>query len=186
LPTDENSSDMAAFAKNNGASQTNRTPEVKVSYGDFYYPKSNQTNETAYQYKVSSVNSPDAQNASGQIPGVTVWAKEWSAKYITQLYTTSELKDVYSFSQNNQWHSYEPVGGVRGGDSDNSDPENFHAKYGTNNPGTRLIGTDMVTPSNLLYGNSTNRRWVAQFSSAGLKVPKTAEPSTVTGQTIGG
>ena len=180
LPTVFNSDNMAAFAKNNGASQTMRTPEVNVSYGDFYYPKTNQTNETAYQYKVSSVNSPDAQNASSQIPGVTVWAKEWSAKYITQLYTTSELRDVYSFSQNNQWHSYETVGDI----NDNS--ENFHAKYGTNNPGTRSIGTDMVTPSNLLYGNSTNRRWVAQFSLTGLKVPKTAEPSTVTGLTIGG
>ena len=171
---------MAAFAKNNGASQTNFTPEVKVSYGDFYYPKTNQTNETAYQYKVSNVNSPDAQNASGQIPRDTVWAKEWSAKYITQLYTTSELRDIYSFSQNNQWHSYEPVGDV----NDNS--ENFHAKYGTNNPGTRSIGTDMVTPSDLLSGNSTNRRWVAQFSLTGLKVLKTAEPSTVTGEAIGG
>ena len=180
LPTVDNSDNMAAFAKNNGASQTNFTPEVKVSYGDFYYPKTNQTNETAYQYKVSNVNSPDAQNASGQIPRDTVWAKEWSAKYITQLYTTSELRDIYSFSQNNQWHSYEPVGDV----NDNS--ENFHAKYGTNNPGTRSIGTDMVTPSDLLSGNSTNRRWVAQFSLTGLKVLKTAEPSTVTGEAING
>ena len=186
LPTVDNSLNMVAFAKNNGASQTNRTPQVKVAYGDFYYPNTSQTNQTAYQYKVSQVNSSDAQSASSQIPGATVWAKEWSAKYITQLYTTSELKDVYSFSQNNQWHSYQPVGGTIGNDSDNSDPENFHAKYGTNNPGTRQIGTDMVTPGNLALGNSINRRWVAQFSSTGLKVPKTAEPSTVTGLTIGG
>ena len=73
------------------------------------------------------------------------------------------------------------MGGTIGNDSDNSDPENFHAKYGTNNPGTRQIGADMVTPGNLSLGNSINRRWVAQFSLTGLKVPKTAEPSTVTG-----
>jgi len=180
LPTVENSLNMAAFAKNNGSRQTNRTPQVKVAYGDFYYPKSNQTNETAYQYNVSQVNSPDAQTASGQIPGQTVWAKEWSAKYITQLYKTSELRDVYNFSQDNQWHSYQPVGDI----NDNS--ENFHAKYGTNNPGTRQIGTDMVSPGNLAAGNSKHRRWVAQFSLTGLKVPKTAEPSTVTGLDIGG
>mgnify|MGYP003683762417 FL=1 len=186
LPTVDNSDYMVAFAKNNGASQTNRTPQVKVAYGDFYYPNTSQTNQTAYQYKVSQVNSFDAQRASFEIPGVTVWAKEWSAKYITQLYKTSELRDVYSFSENNKWHSYEPVGGTTGNDSDNSDPENFHDKYGTNNPGTRQIGADMVTPGNLSLGNSINRRWVAQFSLTGLKVPKTAEPSTVTGATIGG
>jgi len=181
LPTVENSNNMATFAKKNGSQQTLFTPEIKVSYGDFYYPKTNQTNETAYQYKVSNVNSDDAQTASGQIPGNNpVWAKEWSAKYITQLYTTSELREVYGFLENNKWHSYEPVGDV------NNDSENFHAKFGTNNPGTRSIGTDMVTPNNILYGNSTNRRWVAQFSSTGLKVPKTAEPSTVNKETIGG
>jgi hypothetical protein len=180
LPTVDNSLNMAAFAKNNGALQTNRTPQVRVAYGDFYYPNTSQTNQTAYQYKVSSINGDDAQNASFQIPSDPVWAKEWSAKYITQLYKTSELRDVYSFSQDNKWHSYQPVGDV----NDNS--ENFHAKYGINNPGTRSIGTDMVKPSSLLDGNSTNRRWVAQFSLAGLKVPKTAEPSTVTGETIGG
>ena len=184
LPTVETSIHVAPFAKNNGASQTEFSGTgIKVYYGDFYYPNINTpTNETAYQYKVSSVNSPDAQNASGQIPGDTVWAKEWSAKYITQLYTTSELRDVYSFSQDNQWHSYRTVGG----DSDNSDPENFHAKVGTNNSGTSIIGSDMVVPSLLINSSNSNRRWVAQFSSTGLKVQKTAEPSTVTGQTIGG
>ena len=64
-------------------------------------------------------------------------------------------------------------------------PENFHAKFGTNNSGTSAIGSNMIVPSQLMSSSNSNRRWVAQFSSTGLKVPKTAEPSTVTGETIG-
>ena len=177
---------MAAWAKNNGSFQTAFTGTgVKVYYGDFYYPRF-QASKSSYQYIVSDTGFTSAQSASTQGPNRTVWAKEWSAKYITQLYTTSELRDVYSgFSQSNQWHSYQPVGGTSTDDSDNSDPENFHAKFGTNNSGTSAIGSNMIVPSQLMSSSNSNRRWVAQFSSTGLKVPKTAEPSTVTGETIG-
>ena len=186
VPTVFDSDNMAAWAKNNGSFQTAFTGTgVKVYYGDFYYPRF-QASQSSYQYIVSDTGFTSAQSASNQGPNRTVWAKEWSAKYITQLYTTSELRDVYSFSQSNQWHSYQPVGGTSTDDSDNSDPENFHAKFGTNNSGTSAIGSNMIVPSQLTSSSNSNRRWVAQFSSTGLKVPKTAEPSTVTGLTIGG
>ena len=111
--------------------------------------------------------------------GQTVWAKEWSAKYITQLYTGPDLETIKEFAEDGLWHSYEPVGGNTSSDPRNTNPENFHARVGTNNSGTSTIGSDMILPSNLTNLGDSDRRWVAQFSLTGLKVSTTAQPCTV-------
>ena len=69
------------------------------------------------------------------------------------------------------------MGGTSTDDSDNSDPENFHAKFGTNNSGTSAIGSNMIVPSQLMSSSNSNRRWVAQFDDNGLKIAGTSTPS---------
>ena len=177
LPTRSSSDYVAAFAKNQGASQMTRN-KVSFSYGDFYYPRQNQ-NQTSYQYTVSNIGFPTPFDASTAGIGQTVWAKEWSAKYITQLYTGPDLETIKEFAEDGLWHSYEPVGGNTSSDPRNTNPENFHARVGTNNSGTSTIGSDMILPSNLTNLGDSDRRWVAQFSLTGLKVSTTAQPCTV-------
>jgi|TARA_R110000824_G_scaffold314650_2_gene501505 hypothetical protein len=141
------------------------TQLVKLSYGDFYNPLIDGVAPSYFSYRLSSQGSSDKENAQSFVPSQVVYAREWSFRYITQLYTDPELSIPYAGTTNLLYYSYSATGDT-----------SLNGKYGnemSNTTNTALTGTDRAP-----VGNASNedRRWVAQFDGNGKKMAQTAEP----------
>ena len=167
-----NASQMAPWAWINGASQVSRAIEVSIDYGDFYNPPG--STETAYQYFINPIGKDDINDAANLPATTEVWAKEWHAKYVTQFYTGSDLRQKISINSVDKFHSYRPA------DPLNGSVFPYNALNGTDNAAIHGIGADMTTP-NSIYSNSysdSSRKWIGVFSSDGLKKRGSAVPCT--------
>ena len=153
--------------------QSLNNQQVKLSYGDFYNPLLDSVVAPSYfSYKISSQGSTDKENAKSFTPAQTVYAREWSFRYVTQFYANPELTTIYTNTINNEYYSY-------CASSDSS----LNGSYGnemsnTTNTVGFIEATTTGATDRAPAGSSSNedRRWVAQFDGAGKKIATTAEP----------
>ena len=140
--------------------------QVKLSYGDFYNPLLDSITPPSYfSYKISSQGSTDKENAKSFTPAQTVYAREWSFRYVTQFYANPELTTVYTNTTNNEYYSY-----------CSSSDSSLNGSYG--NEMSNTINTVGASGDRAPVGSASNedRRWVAKFDGAGKKIITTAEP----------
>ena len=176
VPTPINS-DMDEFSPYavNGATDTEKKINVKITYGDFYYPPFAEEVKS-YAYKVgSSGRSNSAEVTSYSDAGITVFAEEWALKYVTQFYEDPDLKIKWtpsSYSPTSNWYGY------RASWQNNDLPQSSNYEQGTENASFQII-----VNQNNISASSTNggqgdaiRTWAAQFDSEGKKIKGTAVP----------
>ena len=120
-----------------------------------------------YEYKISVNGSATKENAKSFPPSTVVYAREWSFRYITQLYSNPELTETYTATTSNYYYSYTA-----------SSNDSINARNGSENSNT--TNTPNSQGDNVPATNATdeNRRWVAQFNASGKKIAGTAEPIT--------
>jgi len=141
---------------------------VNLSFGDFYYANS----DNSFSYFVSASGKPDSSSAAIDTPFKEVFAREWSHKYITELYEDAALTIPWVPNlTNGNWFSYSGTA-----DNDGQGEVPFNVANGSENSFINGINSGFTS-----IGNSTlisNRRWVAQFDENGKKLKGTAIPST--------
>ena len=175
LPTSANAYSVIQAAKQDGAaSDLSRYINVDVEFGDFYYKKG-----SAFSYLVEDAGSGSstAAEASGITPGRELWAKEWSMKYVTQMYQDAEFTRKWTpkhFSGGDLWHSYQSIGNrdeIKALGTENS-------WIGENNKFVNNL--DASFGLNLNGKQANQQRWVAKFDSNGKKIAGTAQPTNAT------
>jgi hypothetical protein len=152
---------------------TQENIDVRVSYGDFYYKES--STPPSFGYRISKIGKTTAADASDQSPTETVWAREWSFRYVTQFYTDATLATVYTETISNEFYSYSSL----------TNETTVNRIDGTENAsinGLPSPDTSVNTLNALGINNTSDRRWVAQFNSTGKKIAQTAQPCTSTFQ----
>ena len=152
-----------------------QTQQVKLQFGDFYNPfqLSLKQNSISFSYRVSNlgdINSSTAQNIN---PVIEVYAREWALKYVSRFFLDTELTQpwqpgvvgnaAYNYQNENLYYCFSPnlngdANAIYGTDYSNVERNSF-APYG-----------DVVSWSN------QDRKWVAQFTTLGVKVKGTALP----------
>ncbi len=148
--------------------------KITVKYGDFYYPKDYPTcsssSPTFFEYKVSSSgDSASINSLKNSTPSVSVFAKEWHCKYVTQFYTDSALSTKWTptSQSSGKWHTYIPAFS--------------NTKTGRDGTWNSWVkGEGQPITNNFAYTDQ-DRRWAAQFNATGEKLTRTATPSE-TGQ----
>tara|TARA_R100001460_G_scaffold8868_4_gene21833 strand:+ start:6691 stop:10995 length:4305 start_codon:yes stop_codon:yes gene_type:complete len=148
--------------------------KITVKYGDFYYPKDYPTcsssSPTFFEYKVSSSgDSASINSLKNSTPSVSVFAKEWHCKYVTQFYTDSALSTKWTptSQSSGKWHTYTPAFS--------------NTKTGRDGTWNSWVkGEGQPITNNFAYTDQ-DRRWAAQFNATGEKLTRTATPSE-TGQ----
>jgi hypothetical protein len=153
-----------------GSGNTNRNLQIKLAYGDFYYPQGTTGSRTSYPYLISPTPSVNAFDASFKTPSVTVWAREWAMGYVTQFYTDSTLvTPITNFAAG--YYCYSPS---------SSEEAEFVYENGTEN--SWVNGQDEFAPNYSLVGTTNNlkalRRFVADFDSNAKKIKGTSVPVT--------
>ena len=137
--------------------------KVNISYGDFYYPPFGQENKS-FAYNVSrdgTAIEADSYEAQTQI---TVYAREWAMKYVTQFYTDAAL--TTSWIPNNaagNYHVYHPL---------QTTQEDWNSEFGTENSSF----TSQTTSINTFASKNYTRRYTAQFDDNGKKIKGSANP----------
>ena len=141
---------------------------VNLSFGDFYYANS----DNSFSYFVSASGKPDSSSAAIDTPRRAVFAREWSHKYITELYEDAALTIPWIPNlTNGNWFSYSGIA-----DNNGQGEVPFNVANGSENSFINGINSGFTS-----IGSSTlisNRRWVAQFDENGKKLKGTAIPST--------
>ena len=153
-----------------GSGNTNRNLQIKLAYGDFYYPQGTTGSRTSYPYLISTTPSVSAIDASFETPSVTVWAREWAMGYVTQFYTDSTLvTPITNFAAG--YYCYSPS---------SSEEAEFVYENGTEN--SWVNGQDEDANNYSLVGTTNNlkalRRFVADFDSNAKKIKGTSVPVT--------
>ena len=93
LPTPNNNNgwdNVDNVYKINGARFTSLNVKVNITMGDFYYPSFSSTAQS-YQF-MATVPKTSISEASLAVPNTPVYAREWDLKYVTQFYTSPELR----------------------------------------------------------------------------------------------
>ena len=140
---------------------------VNITMGDFYYPSFSSTAQS-YQFKVTSPYT--TIDDASQFPAtISVYAREWDLKYVTQFYTDPELRIKANFGQAG-YVCYQPF---------TTQESNSPATYGTHNTwgGAQNAAVNTVSSINTIT-NLDQRKWVASFDANGLKVKGSALPIT--------
>ena len=151
-----------------GSEFVQKNIRVNLSFGDFYYANS----DNSFSYFVSTSGKPDSSSAAIDTPFKEVFAREWSHKYITELYEDAALTIPWIPNlTNGNWFSYSGTA-----DNDGQGEVPFNVANGSENSFINGINSGFTS-----IGSSTlisNRRWVAQFDENGKKLKGTAIPST--------
>ena len=174
IPTQRGTDNVASWARQDGSQDTEQNVFVDVNFGDFYYPEYANLNYF-YEYQVGDgLSSASATDFGFQ--GGTVYAREWSLKYVSQFYTDSSLLTKWNPNQQvGNFHSYRSV--LLNDQNQNS----ISAKEGTNN--SNIVSLGSPTPTAALLGSTindysnSNRFFIAQFDATGKKIAGTAQPS---------
>jgi len=163
LPTPGGNTMGNPYFTGNG-NRINNLIGVKLSFGDFYYPQGVAASNS-YSYFISSSSSIDALTASDKTPTVTVHAREWSLKYVSQLYSDSNLTTpITTANLPDGYYSYSATS-----------PGNYNSSNGTGN--SYVLGTE-VNMGNIPNNPVPKRRWTGNFVN-GKKVAGSALPNTV-------
>ena len=139
-----------------------------IKWGDFYYPAAN--GETFFEYQFSSVGYNTAQEASnnGQFTGgLSLFAREFLPRYITQLYTNEALTTTWApsnWSESAGWYAFRLVSN-----------SNSSAQYGTDTASPFPIGGSTINKSGI---ETNDRIWVAFIENNGIKRKGLAFPSS--------
>jgi hypothetical protein len=135
----------------------NELTTLTVDTGDFYYDSRITGGFRAFAYNVSSAPQPDQASALNQIPTTTtVYAKEPLLRYVTQFYSSIEMRDNQKLSLNGAgWYAYSSVQSAFGA----------NAGQGAEGAYPHVNGTE-----------EQDRIWVAQFDANGEKIAGTSQP----------
>ena len=169
LPTPNNNNgwdNVDNVYKINGALFTSLNVKVNITMGDFYYPSFSSTAQS-YQFKATAPKASISE-ASLAVPNISVYAREWDLKYVTQFYTSPELRtaDKVNFGTSG-YVCYAPF---------QTSTSTSPGLYGTHNSWNGEQGANINTSNSINIANQ--RKWVASFSSDGLKVKGSAAPIT--------
>ena len=153
-----------------GSGNTNRNLQIKLAYGDFYYPQGTTGSRTSYPYLIATTPSLSVGEASFKTLNVTVWAREWAMGYVTQFYTDSTLvTPITNLAAG--YYCYSP--------STSTEAE-FVYENGTEN--SWIYGQDEIAnnydPAGTTSVPKALRRFVAQFDSNAKKIKGTSVPIT--------
>jgi len=163
---------MPVWTLDAGPILTDINIDVSIEFGDFYYKKSDAP--SSFEYQISSTGASNASGAKIKNTQTTVWAREWSHKYVTQFYTDSNLTTPHSSTTNDLWYSYSSLGS--GSINSNSGTQNAS----TNGPDSSAPDASTLNSYDLNNNGFSSRRWVAQFDGNGKKKSGTATPCVST------
>ena len=148
-----------------------------ISWGDFYYPKplNDQLNPipnaipTSFEYNITAGGKNNSLLASREnFSLTTVFAREWDMKYVSQLYTDSQLTQKFiplNYNPSDAWYALRPLSA-----------NTINAKFGTSNSNSGTFGsnTQGFAPINGFY--NVNRKWCVYLDQNGKKAVRDAEP----------
>ena len=139
--------------------QNNDLTYLTIESGDFYYDAALTGGWRAFAYKVSyspQLTVNDALNT--QPESTTVYAKEPLLRYVSQFYSSIEMRDDQKLALNGAgWYSYTSVQSAEGAW-----------------PGQAAEG---AYTGYSLDTSEINRRWAAEFDATGAKIPGTSQPA---------
>ena len=156
--------------KINGASRTNTGITADISYGDFYYPAFTESSNEVYAYRVSPTGRAtrtEAENLVTNNPTTfqTVYAREWSLKYVTQFFGGQSLIQKWNpGARQGDYYIYESVQTIN---------TSINSKYGTENSS---FSSNSVDEADMSASNNSQRRYTAQFDIDGKKLKQSALP----------
>ena len=139
-----------------------------LRWGDFYYPTTN--GETFFEYQFSSVgynNAVEASNNGQFTGGISLFAREFLPRYITQLYTEETLTTAWAplnWSSGSGWYAFRLVSN-----------SNSSAQYGTDTASPLPINSPNINKSDI---KTNDRIWVAFINNNGRKKQGFAFPSS--------
>jgi hypothetical protein len=150
----------------NSGNKIDQNVKVNITMGDFYYPSFSSTAQS-YQFKATAPKI-SINEASLAVPNITVYAREWDLKYVTQFYTSPELRtaDKVNFGTSG-FVCYAPF---------QTSTSTSPGLYGTHNSWNGEQGANINTSNNINI--AYQRKWVASFDADGLKVKGSAVPIT--------
>ncbi len=169
VPTPRQNLDDFNPFKIRGALYTFQRLKVKLSFGDFYYPKGSSVSSYAY-----SITNPGAtsKNVASYI-NVTrpLWAREWAMEYVTQFFEDPDLiTPAVMPTSSGDWFCYEPRSSSDGVFTSDNGTENSWVGV---DEGSVSIST---IPSGVTSFPNSQRKFAARFNSTGLKISGTAVP----------
>tara|TARA_B110000208_G_scaffold65126_1_gene84432 strand:+ start:21 stop:4541 length:4521 start_codon:yes stop_codon:yes gene_type:complete len=151
----------------NGASFTDTRITVDISYGDFYYPPFTESSNEVYAYRVSPTGLADRDQAEATLIGggsPTVYAREWSLKYVTQFFSEPSLTQKWvPGTRQGDYYVYQSVQELNG----------INSKYGTENSSFKSLPAD---ENDMSASNNSERKYTAQFDTDGKKIIGSALP----------
>ena len=170
---------------------------VVLSFGDFYTPsqliakyKNNNVVSPAlgpipivqsFAYRVSdNAGYATREEAEDDSPNLSVFAREWAFKYVTQFYLDQALTTPWIPPNASESRFYAYRGFADSLNTQNG-YNNINVRYGNENSNTRRNGspvyTDPVTGAELgANHNDWNRKWSAKFDQFGKKIVRTSKP----------
>ena len=161
----------------NGAIIVESNIRVDLSYGDFYYPNLAESNDNVFVYRVSPTGYEETINdlfieTSGWI---TVYAREWALKYVTQFFTNSQMTQKWvplAYDALKNYYVYESL---------ETDVESTNSAFGSENSAytNGEVGAqsgDNDPQFGLNNVKNFQRKYKAQFDINGKKIKTTAVP----------
>jgi len=156
--------------KKRGAGLTESRITVDISYGDFYYPSlGTESSNEVYAYRVSltgQLTRIDAENLTINNPTTfeTVYAREWSLKYVTQFFRESSLTQNWvPAARQGDYYVYQSVQEIN----------SVNSEYGTENS---AFTTSEVYEPQVNSSSNSQRKYTAQFDLNGKKIKQSAIP----------
>ena len=151
----------------NGASFTDTRITVDISYGDFYYPPFTESSNEVYAYRVSPTGFATRVQAEATLVGggsPTVYAREWSLKYVTQFFREPSLTQKWiPGTRQGDYYVYQSV----------QELNSINSKYGTENSSFKYLEAD---ENDMSASNNSERKYTAQFDTDGKKLIGSALP----------
>ena len=156
--------------KTQGATRADNRILVDISYGDFYYPPfATESSSEVYAYRVSPIGRLTrdiAKNLTTNNPTTfqTVYAREWSLKYVTQFFGEQSLTQKWvPAARQGDYYIYQSVQAV----------DSVSSKYGTEN--SAFIST-IVDENDMSSSSNSERKYTARFDTDGKKIRQSALP----------
>ena len=155
--------------KTDGAGYASSRITADISYGDFYYPAFAESSTEVYAYRVSLTGRATRTEAEDLVDNnpttfQTVYAREWSLKYVTQFFGEQSLTQKWNpGARQGDYYIYESVQETNG----------INSKYGTENSSFSSIE---VNENDMATSDNSERRYTAQFDTDGKKLKQSALP----------
>ena len=169
VPTPRQNLDDFNPFKVRGALYTFQKLRVKLSFGDFYYPKGSSV--SSYAYSITNPGATSKNVASYANVTRPLWAREWAMEYVTQFFEDPDLiTPAVMPTSSGDWFCYEPRSSSDGV---------FTSDNGTENSWVGVDGGSVsisTIPSGVTSFPNSQRKFAARFNATGLKTSGTAVP----------